>query len=243
MLLVICVMKKLYLLFAFIILIIGGCSVLRNHIIKNKRNAFVHLVAVSEVAPGFALPMSMASGFIVANEGYRSVVLTAAHFCLKNMNVEEVSFHDDFFITTIDERRVNGRIIAIDPTIDVCLLETPHIGLGSVKFSSYPPEITDEVINIGAPAGMVDKDMVMIYEGRYMGEKSNCATSKKCAIYNIPAYPGSSGSFILNSNGRLIGMVSATIGGFFHMAMSPTWEQMIKFVEKAIDLPYVINNN
>lgn len=243
MLLVICVMKKLYLLFALILLTVGGCSFLRNHIIKEKRKAFVHLVAISEVAPGIALPISMASGFIVANEGHRSVVLTAAHFCLKNMAEKELSFHDDFIISTLDERRVNGRILAVDPYIDVCLLSTPHIGGGSVKFSAYPPEITDEVINISAPAGMVDKNMVMIYEGRFMGEKQQCTSHKKCAIYNIPAYPGSSGSFILNNDGRLIGMVSATIGGFFHMAMSPTWEQMIRFVEREIDLPYVLNNN
>ena len=139
MLLVICVMKKLYLLLAFILFTVGGCGLLRNHIIKEKRKAFVHLVAVSEVAPGLAMPMSMASGFIVANEGRRSVVLTAAHFCLRNMEAEEISFHDDFFISTLDERTVNGRIIAIDPFIDVCLLETPHIGGGSVKFSPYPP--------------------------------------------------------------------------------------------------------
>jgi len=236
-------MKKLYLLLGLILLTIGGCSVLRNHIIKEKRKAFVHLVAVSEVSPGFALPMSMASGFIIANEGHRSVVLTAAHFCLKNMNDKEISFHDDFFISTLDDRHVNGKIIAIDPTIDVCLLATPHIGLGSVKFSPYPPDVADEVINIGAPAGMYDRDLVMIYEGRYMGIKQRCITNKSCAIYNIPAYPGSSGSFILDSNGRLIGMVSATIGGFFHMAMSPTWEQMIRFVEREIDLPYVLNDN
>ena len=112
-----------------------------------------------------------------------------------------------------------------------------------MKFSSHPPEITDEVINIAAPAGVYDKDLAMIYEGRYMGIKQQCITNKPCAIYNIPAYPGSSGSFILNDSGRLIGMVSATIGGFFHMAMSPTWEQMIGFVEREIDLPYVLNDN
>ena len=90
---------------------------------------------------------------------------------------------------------------------------------------------------------MVDKDMVMIYEGRYMGIKQDCATGKHCAIYNIPAYPGSSGSFILDEDGNLIGMVSATIGGFYHMAMSPTWWQMIQFVEEQIDLPYVISSH
>ena len=76
-----------------------------------------------------------------------------------------------------------------------------------------------------------------------MGVKRDCVTGNSCAIYNIPAYPGSSGSFILNDSGELVGMVSATIGNFYHMAMSPTWNQMINFVEKEIDLSYVITSN
>ena len=38
---------------AFILMIISGCSVIKNHIIKERRKSFVHLLAVSEIAPGF----------------------------------------------------------------------------------------------------------------------------------------------------------------------------------------------
>lgn len=222
---------------------ISGCSVIKNHIIKERRKSFVHLLAVSEIEPGFKFPVSMASGFVVQGGKNYNVVLTAAHFCVKSMEEEEMSFHDEFYVATIDERSSIGKIIAVDRSIDVCLLKIKNINVNAVKFARIGPSITDQVINIGAPAGMVDVDMVMIYEGRYMGIKQGCATGKHCAIYNIPAYPGSSGSFILNEDGDLIGMVSATIGGFYHMAMSPTWRQMIQFVEKQIDLPYVISSH
>tara|TARA_B100000287_G_scaffold402779_1_gene424005 strand:- start:1932 stop:2642 length:711 start_codon:yes stop_codon:yes gene_type:complete len=236
-------MKKLYLLLAFILITISGCAVVKNHIIKERRKSFVHLLAVSEVSPGFKFPVSMASGFVVQGGDNYNIVLTAAHFCVKSMEEEEMSFHDEFYVSTIDERSSIGNIIAVDRSIDVCLLKINNLNVHAVKFARNSPEITDQVINIGAPAGMVDKDMVMIYEGRYMGIKQDCATGKHCAIYNIPAYPGSSGSFILDENGDLIGMVSATIGGFYHMAMSPTWWQMIQFVEEQIDLPYVISSH
>ena len=227
---------------AFILITISGCAVIKNHIIKERRKSFVHLLAVSEIQPGFMFPVSMASGFVVKGGENYNVVLTAAHFCVRSMEEEEMSFYDAFHVSTIDERQSLGTIIAVDRSIDVCLLKIDNLNVSAVKFSSAPPNITDEVINIGAPAGLADKDMVMIYEGRYMGIKRGCATDNVCAIYNIPAYPGSSGSFILNDSGELIGMVSATVGGFYHMAMSPTWGQMINFVEKEIDLPYVLSN-
>ena len=236
-------MKKLYLLMAIILITISGCAVIKNHIIKERRKSFVHLLAVSEIQPGFMFPVSMASGFVVQTGDNHNVVLTAAHFCVRSMEEKEMSFHDSFHVATIDERQSVGTIIAVDRSIDVCLLRIDNLGVHAVKFAANPPSITDEVINIGAPAGLVDKNMVMIYEGRYMGIKRDCATDNVCAIYNIPAYPGSSGSFILNDDGELVGMVSATVGGFYHMAMSPTWNQMINFVEKEIDLSYVISSN
>ena len=236
-------MKKLFLLMAFIVATVSGCAVIKNHIIKERRKSFVHLLAVSEIAPGLKLPVSMASGFLVKDGPTHNVVLTAAHFCVKSMEEVEMSFHDEFYVATIDERTSIGSILAVDRSIDVCLLRINNIGVKPVKFANAGPEITDQVINIGAPAGLADKDMVMIYEGRYMGLKRGCATDNVCAIYNIPAYPGSSGSFILNDSGELIGMVSATVNGFFHMAMSPTWEQMINFVEEQIDLPYVLSSH
>jgi len=228
---------------AFILITISGCAVIKNHIIKERRKAFVHLLAVSEIKPGFMLPISMASGFVIKAGKNYNVILTAAHFCVRSMEEEEMSFYDEFHVATIDEKTAIGSILAVDRSIDVCLLKINNLDIRPVVFASSEPNITDEVINIGAPAGLADKDLVMIYEGRYMGTKRGCITDKVCAIYNIPAYPGSSGSFILNDNGELIGMVSATIGGFYHMAMSPTWGQMINFVEREIDLSYVLSDN
>ena len=65
----------------------------------------------------------MASGFVVQDGDNYNIVLTAAHFCVKSMEEVEMSFHDEFYVSTIDERSSIGSILAVDRSIDVCLLK------------------------------------------------------------------------------------------------------------------------
>ena len=83
---------------------------------------------------------------------------------------------------------------------------------------------------MAAPLGIFDMDLVPLFDGLYVGERDQYS-----AMYSLPATGGSSGSPILDENGRLVGMVHSVINGFRQIVVSPRLEDMNEFLDDTLN--------
>lgn len=228
-------MKKIMISLVSAMLILGGCSFITKQILKNKRKSFVQVMALSIQSATGIPASSVASGFAVAERDEGTYIMTAGHFCVKSVTQEgQIIIENNIFVNTSKGESHKAVLVGLSHKIDACLLRTEPLDMEPLEVSLHAPSRYDEILNIAAPAGMFGEDVALVYEGRYIGKEVIGPISMD--VYNLPAFPGSSGSPVLNSYGHVIGMVVSTAGGFFHMAFSPTHQELIEFLEEHIDL-------
>jgi len=187
---------------------------------------------------------STASGSVIKNRFDGSYILTAAHVCddskikqfvqkmlkesLKESNVI-INYNFEFFGLTIDGKKHTLEIVAQDKLNDICLLWAPSCFKQALPISSKPPSPGDRVYNMAAPLGIFDVNMIPLQEGIYNGE------SKNVAFYSLPAVGGSSGSPIINHKSELVGMIHSTYRAFNHLSLSPTYSDLMMFIENELE--------
>lgn len=173
------------------------------------------------------------SGSVVAHDDISTLILTAAHVCLYNphliKSVMEKSKNPSLVnlkLSVMDrEEKIHGAMAyaaAVD--FDACIIQIPKINVKSVLISENPPSVGDAVFNISAPHGHFAKEVAPMFEGYYSGTTKIRKTI--ISLYAIAGAPGSSGSPLLNSNGKIIGVVSSVKRSFHHLMASPTYEQL-----------------
>jgi len=91
-------------------------------------------------------------------------------------------------------------------TVDLCLLVSQRIDVSPARLATRTPESGDRIYNIASPYGtFFQGEGGMLYEGILTSPQGMNGSS----VFSIPAAPGSSGSPIFNSEGEIIGIVSA----------------------------------
>ena len=83
--------------------------------------------------------------------------------------------------------------------------------------------------NIASPHGIHYKNVVPIFEGRYIGQRGDAA------FYTFDAAPGSSGSMILNRNGELVGVLHSVFVKMQSIIVSVTFEDMKSFIYECLN--------
>lgn len=103
-------------------------------------------------------------------------------------------------------------------TLDICAIKSDPIeGVEPLAIAEHSPSIGDRVIVASGPFGHAQPgQMVPIFEGLYSGtiqEEDDIASAQ--SYYTAPSTPGASGSLILNSEGKIVGIVSKFVSGPF----------------------------
>jgi len=173
---------------------------------------------------------STGTGAWVHHKG-RKVVLTAAHVCdiggkidiMKHMGAK-------IKIEAIDRiNRVHSTSqLKFNRRLDLCLLEIRDMKfkIPALKMSVKAPEYGERLYNIGAPLGVVDGEMVPVFEGFFFGNDTYHAH------YSIPAIGGSSGSPIINIKGEVVGMIHSVHYRFHHISLSPRYNDLWNFLKR-----------
>ena len=175
--------------------------------------------------------MSTGTGSVVLFSK-KKAVLTAAHICVQkesgmlNMPVQ-------YYFKAVDRanKEYIMEIIKYDVKSDICLLSSVSGPLepNYIKLSLKSLEYAEKVYNLGAPMGIIEKNMVPLFYGHFFG------ISEDNAYFSLPAIGGSSGSPIINVRAELIGMVHSVHYRFHHITLSATYRRLWNFlnVEKA----------
>jgi|18_taG_2_1085343.scaffolds.fasta_scaffold35985_3 S1-C subfamily serine protease len=176
-----------------------------------------------------------ASGVIFKRSYKSSYILTAAHVCgapaLESqamlMGGKLESAHE---VTTLTGRTYKTEVVSLDHSIDICTLFVPGLShMPPIPRASEQPKPGDKIINIAAPLGVFETNVVPIMTGVYIGDKKDGG-----ALYSLPAAGGSSGSMILNGDGELIGVLFATHIGMNQLTLGTSFKETNKFIYESI---------
>jgi len=215
-----------------VVLLLSSCAftnLFTRNLLDQKRKSFVGLSKIIFTEEGMMVGMSTASGAAIYHHNDKTYYLTAKHFCEKTGKkfVDNISVHthkmDDF----------PAKVLAMADDIDACILETERNNLRTIPVAPEGPKIGEKIYNMAAPQGLFGKDLVMLYEGFYSGELIE-QEKNTADIFSLPANPGSSGSPIINSRGKLIGMVWAIHARFHHITLSTPFEKLKEFIQNSL---------
>lgn len=183
------------------------------------------------------------SASIIARSFEGVYILTAAHMCdrsddlirLKRIDQEfgpadsSVTYFEKHYVYDIDLFKYNVEVIAHDWQLDSCIVFAWGLFGPPLKVAADVPEIGEKIYNFAAPAGFMKKNMVPLFDGYYIGD-----WDKNTSVYTIPVIGGSSGSPIVNEDGQLVGLVYARHHAWHHIAISPKFKNLRKFIFDSI---------
>lgn len=150
------------------------------------------------------------SGSIIKKDKHNTFVLTAGHICEyhkeKEINDPSLLFQN-FIVFDLDLNSYHADILKIHTNIDVCVLLVKEIiNKPVLKISKIKPVLGDKIYILSAPRGIMNKQMIPIFDGRYDGDIFY-TPNKTLSFFSITVAPGSSGSPFLDKDGKLIGIL------------------------------------
>lgn len=172
---------------------------------------------------------SIGSSIVVGHNDSKTYSLTAAHVCSeesiskfvyqppgsKPINVVVEQVVSRIKIADYSGKERDAQVYRVDKPNDLCILKTDETWGVPFVAASEDPAIGEKVYNVASPHKIWAPGMVLMMDGYYSGKNSIGFYH-----YTIPARPGSSGSPILNVEGKIVGMVQRAVVGFENLAIS-----------------------
>ena len=193
----------------------------------------VKLTYVSQVSTPFGMemiPISTATGFSVQYdpESETSMIITNDHFCGEFRDDLDKKILIQDFKDISNDNGVNiteGEIVYSDETYDLCLIRTNEFIQPAVLTMEHERvDYFENVYIVGAPSGnfpiIIDTYISTILE-RSVGSMGNMSTSGEgFLIISEMIFPGHSGSPIYNSNGKVVGVIFASMSSYGALGIS-----------------------
>ena len=199
----------------------------RQSFVKIEKRAMVRECNEDQSVCYPSTMLSTGSGAVVGKHKLGSLVLTAAHVCEVDPRRYPTGSILGSEITVLDIRlkRYQARIINMDHEMDACILTVIGLSKDVIPVRKGPYHPGTKVYNVAAPIGIMNNNLVPLLDGYYVGDEGNHR-----ALYTIPAAGGSSGSPIIDEDGRLVGMIHSVNTLFPMITVSPTLEDLKKFI-------------
>ena len=143
---------------------------------------------------------------ILASDG---MVLTNAHVVRRSRRLK---------IVLDDDREYEGVLVALDPSIDLALLQVPKNGYPTAMFSPSLPRPGEMVFAFGHPWGMRN-----VLTAGVLSAITSARTPKGPVTLlrtDLQLAPGNSGGPLLNAAGEVIGLNAMIFGGDQSVAIS-----------------------
>ena len=167
-----------------------------------------------------------------------SYILTAGHSCENKLpssqNVEGfriVNKGSRFIVVGLNGDQHDAKVISINKRFDLCLMRVSdvHQNPPALKIAEKEPARGEIVVNMAAPHGLFWSGTVLIFRGAFSGYHT-----RGYSIYTIPTKPGSSGSAIVNYDGKLVGVIFAGYRMIENVGLSSPLVAIKVFLKKSI---------
>ena len=167
-----------------------------------------------------------------------SYVLTAGHSCESKIPKKEIidgfrveNKGSKFKTVDLNGFKRKAEVILINRRFDLCLLRASNVITNPpvLKIADKEPKRGETVTNMAAPHGLFWPGTVLIFKGQFSGYHD-----RGFSIYTIPTKPGSSGSPIINSKNKLVGVIFAGYGMIENVGLSAPLVAVKVFLKKAI---------
>ena len=179
--------------------------------------------------------LSVGSGFFIGEDEKGTLVASAAHVCGDDRMVNTarsffgiVTDEVDSFnkAITVDQKSYDLEVIKKDVKSDLCLARIRGLyGTSTLQLSTRIPESGEPVYNVSAPAGVLHKESPVMVKGVFSGNDD----AFDIAVISMNITGGSSGSAILDSWGRVIGVVSMKHKDVGYIVYSPSLISILNF--------------
>ena len=236
---------------------VSGCVTINNDAVNNKeilpRQSFVqiqHSVQIEGcgIDPDTkkercqkAVMQYVSSGAYVFHSEVSqgtSYVLTAGHSCeskvpktqmVQGYRVENKG--SKFKTVDLNGFSHEAEVIMVNRRFDLCLLRVSNVLMNPpvLKLADKEPRRGETVTNMAAPHGLYWPGTVLIFKGQFSGYHD-----KGYSVYTIPTKPGSSGSPIINSKNKLVGVIFAGYSMMENVGLSSPLVAIKVFLKKAI---------
>ena len=184
------------------------------------------------------------SGFVAAASDKGAIGITAGHVCSQPAEdrpywLKITTEKSSLKATLSTGKSITAKVLAVYEKEDLCVFLLKGVYLPHIPVAYRAPQYGEEVHTLAAPLGIYEPTAVPIFTGRYFG----IFREEGVAAYSIPTIFGSSGSPILDSRGRLVGVTSKAFPAFPQVALSPkfkTVQYLVKSIRKG-NLPYSLS--
>jgi S1-C subfamily serine protease len=185
------------------------------------------------------------SSVVVLNTEDGSVILTAEHVCkyINEETIDEINHRTITYSYTLTDYFGNTytdlTILKSDPENDICLVHVKNMSLPPVEIETDIDSLKygTRVYNMAAPLGLFSPGTVILFEGFYTG-----ISPHGNSVFTIPTQGGSSGSPILNSENKLVGIIHSKIIGLENIGLSSTLKNIKKIMNVYLENnPLIIN--
>lgn len=167
-----------------------------------------------------------------------SYVMTAGHSCRSRVPKVQMiegfkirNLGSKFKIKTLEGSVHNAKVVMTNKRFDLCLLRADNIlsPYPKLSVSEKEPKIGETVTNLAAPHGLFWNGTVLIFKGQFSGYHH-----QGYSVYTIPTKPGSSGSPIINSKNKIVGLIFAGYPVLESIGLSSPLAAIKVFLKKAI---------
>ena len=167
-----------------------------------------------------------------------SYVLTAGHSCQNKIPKEQnidgykvINKGSKFNVVGLNGSNYDAEVVLINTRFDLCLLKISDVVVAPLilQMADKDPLRGETVINMAAPHGLYWSGTVLIFKGQFSGYHT-----RGYSVYTIPTKPGSSGSPIINSQNKLVGVIFAGYPMIENVGLSSPLVAIKVFLKKAI---------
>lgn len=225
----------------FICSLLTGCNKFQysssteiKHAIQSTVKISVEYVADDKITLSSTYKAYWASGFSIITDPdkNKSYILTNKHVC-------EMRQRANYELTLSDGSIMKAKYVLSDSFADICLLEANGV-LSPLVLASQNATQGERIITMGAPDGafpIVVDGLVCGYHDMHMQADSTddgpFEVNFRAQIISAPIYQGSSGSPVLNVDGKVVGIIFAVRTNKEHIAFMVPISEVLRFLDRS----------